>query len=104
MTDQDMRDPFAFAREGKLAALIAEERRLEAAAAEAYADDDVPRAEDLTDRSIGIHAKLRAWRPNSVAELIALIDYWRAQERDSRRVPEHIVIALRELTERRSRS
>ena len=105
MTDITMRDPFAFARqgelsrEGELLALIAEERRLEEAANAAYRDDDVPRAEDLTDRSIGIRAKIREWRARSLAEVVALIDYWRADERDFCRIPDHVVAALRELAE-----
>lgn len=100
MTDTSMRDPFAFAREGELLALIAEERRLEEAANAAYRDDDVTTAEDLTDRCIGIHDKLSDWRPKSFAELVALIDYWRADPRNLSRLPDHVVTALRELAQR----
>jgi hypothetical protein len=99
MTDTSMRDPFAFAREGELLALIAEERRLEEAADDAYSDGDVPRAEDLMDRCIGIRAKLRDWRPKGLAELVALIDYWRADEHNCCRIPDHVVATLRELAE-----
>ena len=104
MANTSMRDPFAFAREGELLALIAEERRLEEAANAAYRDDDVPRAEDLTDRCIGIHDKLRDWRPKNLAELVELIDYWRADRRNLFRVPDHVVLALRELLEREAGS
>jgi hypothetical protein len=99
MTDTRMRDPFAFAREGRLPALIAEERHLQEAANAAYADDDVATAEDLADRCIGIRAKLLCWRPNSLAEVVALIDYWRTDEQNSYRVSDHVVAALRELAE-----
>jgi len=104
MTDMSLRDPFAFAREGELLALIAEERRLEDAADAAYSDDDVSRAEDLTDRCIGIRDKLRDWRPESLAELVALIDYWREDGRTGHRVPDRILTALRDLAEREAGS
>ena len=104
MTDTSMRDPFAFARGDELLALIAEERCLEEAASAAYRDDDVPRAEDLMDRCIGIRAKLRDWRPKNFAEVVSLIDYWRADERNSCRVPDRMVVALRELAEREAGS
>ena len=104
MTDMSMRDPFAFARGGELLALITEERRLEEAANAAYRDDDVPRAEDLTDRCIGIHDKLRDWRPKSLAELVALLDYWRGDGRSRYCVPDHVLAALRELAEREAGS
>ena len=104
MTDNSMRDPFAFAREGELLAVIAEERRLEEAADAAYGDGDVPRAEDLMDRCIGIRGKLRVWRPKSLVEVVALIDYWRADERNCCRIPDHVVAVLRELAEREAES
>ncbi len=104
MTDTSMRDPFAFARGGDLLALIAAERCLEEAASAAYSDDDVPRAEDLMDHCIGIHIKLRDWRPKNFAEVVALIDYWRADERKSCRVPDRVTAALRELAEREPES
>lgn len=104
MTDMSMRDPFAFAREGELLALIAQERRLKEAANAAYSDDDVPRAEDLTDRCIGIHGKLRDWRPQSLTELVALIDYWRGDGRSRYRVPDRVLAAVQELAEREAGS
>lgn len=76
MTDTSMRDPFAFARGGELLALIAEERRLEEAAEAAYRDDDVQRADDLMDHCIRVQCRLRDWRPKSLSEVVALIDYW----------------------------
>lgn len=99
MTDTSMRDPFAFARGGELLALIAEERRLEEAAEAAYRDDDVQRAEDLMDHCIGVHCRLRDWHPKSLSEVVALIDYWRADGRNFCRVPNDVVAALRELAE-----
>ncbi|HTV26730.1 MAG TPA: hypothetical protein VMF32_03025 [Xanthobacteraceae bacterium] len=104
MIDTSMRDPFAFARGGELLALIAEERSLEDAANAAYGNGDVVRAEDLTDLRIGVRAKLRHWRPQSLAELVALIDYWRGDERNSYRFSDHIVAALRELAGREAES
>lgn len=100
MTDTSMRDPFSFARGSELLALIADERCLEEAASAAYDDDDVPRAEDLMDRCIGIRAKLRDWRPKSLTEVVVLIDYWRTDERSSYRLPDRVVATLRELAER----
>jgi hypothetical protein len=99
MTDTSMRDTFAFARGGELLALIAEERCLEEAAEAAYRDDDVQRAEDLMDRCIGVRCKLRDWRPTSLSEVVALIDYWRADGRNFCRVPDHVFVALQELAQ-----
>ena len=99
MTDISTRDPFAFAREDKLQALIAEEQRLEEAAEMAYSDDDVPKAEDLMDRRIGIRGKLRNWHPKNLSEVVTLIDYWQTDESNLFRIPDHIVAALRELAE-----
>jgi hypothetical protein len=56
------------------------------------------RATELLHRAKAIQDKIEAIRPTTVAEVIALIDFWR--DREFQRWPEQAIASLREIAAR----